>query len=95
MRRNLILAFLLLFLIPAAGHGADLDSPDQGTTSVSVCANAEASSVGIEIAACCKICHKGKKACGNSCIAKWKPCLKVPGCACNPHAVPGNAEPGA
>lgn len=32
--------------------------------------------------ACCKICTKGK-ACGNSCIARWKTCHKRKGCACN------------
>ena len=32
--------------------------------------------------ACCKVCRKGK-ACGNSCIARWKTCRKPPGCACN------------
>jgi hypothetical protein len=31
---------------------------------------------------CCKICTKGK-ACGNSCIARWKTCHKGRGCACN------------
>ena len=31
---------------------------------------------------CCKICRKGK-ACGNSCIARWKNCTKPPGCACD------------
>ena len=31
---------------------------------------------------CCKICRKGK-ACGNSCIARWKTCRKPPGCACD------------
>ncbi len=32
--------------------------------------------------ACCKVCVKGK-ACGNSCIARWKQCHKGKGCACN------------
>ena len=31
---------------------------------------------------CCKVCSKGK-ACGNSCIARWKICHKGKGCACN------------
>ena len=31
---------------------------------------------------CCRICKKGK-ACGNSCISRWKECHKPPGCACN------------
>lgn len=31
---------------------------------------------------CCKICTKGK-ACGNTCIARWKTCHVGPGCACN------------
>jgi len=33
-------------------------------------------------ASCCRVCTKGK-ACGDSCIARWKSCLKEPGCACN------------
>ena len=35
-----------------------------------------------ELAACCKICRKGK-ACGNSCISKAYNCTKPPGCACD------------
>ena len=31
---------------------------------------------------CCKICTKGK-ACGDSCIARWKTCHVGPGCACD------------
>jgi hypothetical protein len=31
---------------------------------------------------CCKVCSAGK-ACGNSCIARWKTCHKGKGCACN------------
>jgi hypothetical protein len=31
---------------------------------------------------CCKTCRKGK-ACGNSCIARWKTCHKGVGCACD------------
>lgn len=31
---------------------------------------------------CCKICTKGK-ACGDTCIPKWKTCHVGPGCACN------------
>lgn len=31
---------------------------------------------------CCKVCRKGK-ACGNSCIARWKNCHQPPGCACD------------
>jgi hypothetical protein len=31
---------------------------------------------------CCKVCSKGK-ACGDSCIARWKTCHKGRGCACN------------
>lgn len=33
-------------------------------------------------AGCCKTCSKGK-ACGDSCIARDKPCAKPKGCACN------------
>ncbi len=32
--------------------------------------------------ACCKVCSAGK-ACGNSCIARWKTCHKGVGCACD------------
>ncbi|MBM3500863.1 MAG: hypothetical protein FJX74_19565 [Armatimonadetes bacterium] len=32
--------------------------------------------------ACCKYCTKGK-ACGNTCIARWKTCHRPPGCACD------------
>jgi hypothetical protein len=32
--------------------------------------------------ACCRVCSTGK-ACGNSCIARWKTCHKGKGCACN------------
>jgi hypothetical protein len=32
--------------------------------------------------ACCKICEGGK-ACGNTCIASWKECHTLPGCACD------------
>jgi hypothetical protein len=32
--------------------------------------------------ACCKICSTGK-ACGDSCIARWKTCHKGKGCACD------------
>jgi hypothetical protein len=32
--------------------------------------------------ACCKTCTQGK-ACGNSCIAKYKDCHQPPGCACD------------
>ena len=35
-----------------------------------------------ELAACCKICRKGK-ACGNSCISRSYTCHKPPGCACD------------
>lgn len=31
---------------------------------------------------CCKVCSAGK-ACGNSCIARWKTCHKGVGCACD------------
>lgn len=36
----------------------------------------------IQAQTCCKICRKGK-ACGNSCIARWKTCHQPPGCACD------------
>ncbi|MFL6846232.1 MAG: hypothetical protein ACJ8ER_15285 [Allosphingosinicella sp.] len=31
---------------------------------------------------CCRHCSTGK-ACGNSCIARWKTCHKGKGCACD------------
>jgi hypothetical protein len=31
---------------------------------------------------CCRVCSAGK-ACGNSCIARWKTCHKGKGCACD------------
>lgn len=31
---------------------------------------------------CCRICTTGK-ACGNSCISRYKNCTKAPGCACD------------
>lgn len=37
---------------------------------------------GEQIAACCKICRKGK-ACGDSCIKKTNTCHKGKGCACD------------
>jgi len=37
---------------------------------------------GLQLAACCKVCSKGK-ACGNSCISRAKTCHKPPGCACD------------
>ena len=39
----------------------------------------------LQMAACCKICRKGK-ACGNSCISRSKKCTKPPGCACDGDA---------
>jgi hypothetical protein len=41
-----------------------------------------ASSASAQGFSCCKICSAGK-ACGNSCIARWKTCHKGKGCACN------------
>ena len=35
-----------------------------------------------QLAACCKICRKGK-ACGDSCISRAKTCTKGKGCACD------------
>lgn len=37
---------------------------------------------GTQIAACCKVCIKGK-ACGDSCIKKTYNCTKPKGCACD------------
>jgi len=39
---------------------------------------------------CCVYCRKGK-ACGNSCISRYKQCHKGPGCACDASTPePGN-----
>lgn len=59
--------------VPALGLLSDLfPTPEQKQPSFSQ----------VQAAACCKICRKGK-ACGNSCIARWKACRKPPGCACD------------
>ena len=50
-----------------------------GPASLSPCLSGAAAAQGFY---CCKICSKGK-ACGNSCIARWKTCHKGKGCACN------------
>ncbi len=49
----------------------------------------DATSTELRLAACCKVCKKGK-ACGDSCISKSKTCHKAPGCACDGH---GPARP--
>ena len=93
MRRLAILIAVLLYAAPAVadqttppdmpgpiqavGQTADLLSelfpePETGQPAFSQ----------VQAAACCKICRKGK-ACGNSCIARWKTCRKGPGCACD------------
>jgi hypothetical protein len=36
----------------------------------------------IQVQGCCKVCSKGK-ACGDSCIARYKTCHKGQGCACD------------
>lgn len=50
-----------------------------GPASLSPCLTAPAAA---QAYGCCKICSTGK-ACGNSCIARWKTCHKGKGCACN------------
>jgi len=45
---------------------------------------------------CCKYCTKGK-ACGNTCIARWKTCRVGHGCACDawgfePRAIRASAR---
>jgi hypothetical protein len=50
-----------------------------GPASLSPCLTAPAAA---QSYGCCKICSRGK-ACGNSCIARWKTCHKGKGCACN------------
>ena len=50
-----------------------------GPASLSPCLSSAAAAQGFY---CCKVCSKGK-ACGNSCIARWKTCHKGKGCACN------------
>lgn len=46
-----------------------------GPAAINPCSVASANS-------CCKVCRAGK-ACGDSCIARDKPCRKGAGCACN------------
>jgi uncharacterized protein YraI len=65
-------------LIPTA---ATVPSPPQPTNPPSQ-PNAPARS-------CCKYCRVGK-ACGNTCIARWKNCRVGPGCACNASLFPYN-----
>ncbi len=36
---------------------------------------------------CCMYCTRGK-ACGNSCIARWKTCHQPIGCACDANTSP-------
>jgi hypothetical protein len=50
-----------------------------GPASLSQCLGGSAAAQGRY---CCKHCSKGK-ACGDSCIARWKTCHKGKGCACN------------
>ncbi|HEX8379616.1 MAG TPA: hypothetical protein VF619_03580 [Allosphingosinicella sp.] len=50
-----------------------------GPASLSPCLIGIAAAQGL---ACCKICKAGK-ACGDSCIARDKPCHKGKGCACD------------
>ena len=68
---------------PGEGIPVELSSPE---TAASIClrpASHPNSSVQDQVAqACCKTCRKGK-ACGNSCIARWKTCRQPPGCACD------------
>jgi hypothetical protein len=50
-----------------------------GPASFSSCGPAAAAAQGRY---CCRHCSTGK-ACGDSCIARWKTCHKGRGCACN------------
>ena len=50
-----------------------------GPASLSPCLMGAAAAQGLY---CCKVCSTGK-ACGNSCIARWKTCHKGKGSACN------------
>lgn len=65
-----------LFLLAAAATLA------LGPASLSPCLADGAAWAAPGARACCKVCRKGK-ACGNSCIARWKQCHKGKGCACN------------
>jgi hypothetical protein len=53
-----------------------------GPASLSPCLAGDAAWAASGARSCCRVCVKGK-ACGNSCIAKWKQCHKGKGCACN------------
>ena len=78
------LAFALCAAIPAENAGAEEDAfVCEPTLEQRAALSADGQSVStIQIAACCKICRKGK-ACGDSCISRSKTCNKGKGCACD------------
>lgn len=82
-----IIAAFLLFGTADAGQYTPLDCDDPATASSQTLKMAFVfpnviKREGHQLIACCKICRKGK-ACGDSCIARYKTCHKGPGCACN------------
>ena len=84
--RAIIFAAVVILL--AGATGAVADSPGEAIsagqeTSICLIPPEQTATLGLlQPAACCKVCKKGK-ACGNSCISKWKTCSKAPGCACD------------
>lgn len=82
-----IMAAFLLFGTADAGQYTLLDCDDPTTVSDQPLKTAFVFPNKIkrehpQLIACCKICRKGK-ACGDSCIARYKTCHKGQGCACN------------
>ena len=93
---KLVLFFILLglsILIGSPASALDVQPSHQFSVAVTP-ANCQGNATGekgqILKVQCCKICRKGK-ACGNTCIARWKTCTKPPGCACD---APGRAFQG-
>ncbi len=73
--------YLTRTVAPVKVVAVQADSLDGGGSEVGVDDDV-GGEVGSEVIVCCKVCKKGK-ACGNSCIARWKSCHKSVGCACD------------
>lgn len=65
----------LVFAMAAASLDSDAATSVPATKAISGAASPTP-------AACCMVCTQGK-ACGNSCIARYKDCHQPPGCACD------------
>jgi hypothetical protein len=76
---------LILCLIASAATGQSLPDPAGSALTVedarALLAGGDPSPEPL-LAACCKVCSKGK-ACGDSCISRDKQCHKGVGCACD------------